>query len=86
MSKETPTTKETLTAKEKYQAVIGDAGRGDFVCRTNRIGATRYPSSGDCQAVNNVYGPQRRRSSAASGGGASRMRDRIRNMLNQPAC
>ncbi|KAI1642499.1 hypothetical protein F4815DRAFT_231518 [Daldinia loculata] len=68
-----------LVAKEKYQAVIDDAGRGDFVCRTNRIGATRLPSSGDCHAVNMVDHPQQRRRSSTS------MRDKIRDLMNRPA-
>ncbi|KAI0844532.1 hypothetical protein F5Y00DRAFT_248402 [Daldinia vernicosa] len=66
-----------LAAKEKYQAVINDAGRGDFACRTNRIGATRHPSSGDCQATNTVN-HQRRRSSTS-------IRDKIRDLTNRPA-
>ncbi|KAI1105670.1 hypothetical protein F4804DRAFT_117869 [Jackrogersella minutella] len=65
-------------AKEKYQAVIDDAGRGDFVCRTNRIGTTRHPSTGDCHAINKVDHQQRRRSSTT-------MRDKIKDLLNRPA-
>ncbi|KAI1465112.1 uncharacterized protein F4812DRAFT_461955 [Daldinia caldariorum] len=68
-----------LVAKEKYQAVIDDAGRGDFVCRTNRIGTTRHPSNGDCQAVNKIDHNQQRRRSSTS------MRDKIRDMMNRPA-
>ncbi|KAI1333542.1 hypothetical protein F5Y15DRAFT_421742 [Xylariaceae sp. FL0016] len=73
------------TAKEKYQAVIDDAGRGDWVCRTNRIGTTRHPSTGDCHAINRVDHPERRRSSAASNASAGGMREKIRDMLNRPA-
>ncbi|KAI0097141.1 hypothetical protein F4814DRAFT_453670 [Daldinia grandis] len=68
-----------LTAKEKYQAVIDDAGRGDFVCRTNRIGTTRHPSNGACHAINKVDHPQQRRRSSTS------MRDKIRDLMNRPA-
>ncbi|KAI0481269.1 hypothetical protein GGR56DRAFT_672290 [Xylariaceae sp. FL0804] len=76
-----------LAAKEKYQAVIDDAGRGDYYCRTNRIGTTRHPSQGDCHAINKVEHPERRRSSAASAGssGLGGVREAIRNMLNRPA-
>ncbi|KAI1206616.1 uncharacterized protein F4807DRAFT_227548 [Annulohypoxylon truncatum] len=68
-----------LLAKEKYQAVIDDAGRGDFVCRTNRIGTTRHPSNGDCHAINRVDHPQQRRRSSTT------MREKIRDMMNRPA-
>ncbi|KAI1799231.1 hypothetical protein F4811DRAFT_558044 [Daldinia bambusicola] len=68
-----------FAAKEKYQAVIDDAGRGDFVCRTNRIATTRHPSSGTCHAVNKIDHPQQRRRSSTS------MRDKIRDLLNRPA-
>ncbi|KAI2636249.1 hypothetical protein GGS26DRAFT_485286 [Hypomontagnella submonticulosa] len=68
-----------LAAKEKYQAVIDDAGRGDFVCRTNRIGTTRHPSAGDCHAINKIDHPQQRRRSSTG------MRDKIRDMMNRPA-
>ncbi|KAL7625956.1 hypothetical protein AAE478_002725 [Parahypoxylon ruwenzoriense] len=67
------------TAKEKYQAVIDDAGRGDFVCRTNRIGATRYPSSGECHVINKVDHPQQRRRSSGT------IREKIRDLINLPA-
>ncbi|OTA99347.1 hypothetical protein M426DRAFT_325208 [Hypoxylon sp. CI-4A] len=66
-------------AKEKYQAVLDDAGRGDFVCRTNRIGTGRHPSTGDCHAINKVDHPQQRRRSSTS------MKDRIRDLMNRPA-
>ncbi|KAI1075333.1 hypothetical protein F5B20DRAFT_560439 [Whalleya microplaca] len=69
-----------LAAKEKYQAVLDDAGRGDSVCRTNRICTTRHPSNGDCHATNKVdHYPQRRRSSGGS------MSERIKDMMNRPA-
>ncbi|KAI1490172.1 hypothetical protein F4809DRAFT_175983 [Biscogniauxia mediterranea] len=72
-----------LAAKEKYQAVIDDAGRGDYVCRTNRIGASRMPTKGDCHMINRVDHPERRRSSTGSSTGG--MSERIRNLLNRPA-
>ncbi|KAH9899083.1 hypothetical protein F4778DRAFT_184303 [Xylariomycetidae sp. FL2044] len=67
-------------AKEKYQAMLEDAGRGAFVCRTNRIGATRHPSSGDCHATNKIDHPQRRRSSSGS------MKEKMKEYwINRPA-
>ncbi|KAI1503336.1 hypothetical protein F5X99DRAFT_375771 [Biscogniauxia marginata] len=69
-------------AKEKYQAVLDDAGRGDYACRTNRIGAGRHPSTGNCHMINRVDHPERRRSSTGSTGAVS---SRIRDMLNRPA-
>ncbi|KAI1326626.1 hypothetical protein F5Y16DRAFT_223638 [Xylariaceae sp. FL0255] len=74
-----------LAAKEKYQAVLDDAGRGDYYCRTNRHGATRHPSLGDCHATNKVDHPERRRSSTASAASGTTMREKIRNMMNRPA-
>ncbi|KAI1401101.1 hypothetical protein F4819DRAFT_338792 [Hypoxylon fuscum] len=68
-----------VAAKEKYQAVIDDAGRGDFVCRTNRIGTTRHPSMGDCHATDKVDHPQQRRRSSTS------MKDKIKDLMNRPA-
>ncbi|KAI0396972.1 hypothetical protein F5Y17DRAFT_47216 [Xylariaceae sp. FL0594] len=60
-----------LAAKERYQAVLDDAGRGDFYCRTNRVGTTRLPSSGDCNPINRVDHPERRRSSGATSNSSS---------------
>ncbi|KAI1179975.1 hypothetical protein F4777DRAFT_355595 [Nemania sp. FL0916] len=77
-----------LAAKEKYQAVLDDAGRGDWYCRTNRYGATRHPSSGECNMSNRVDHPPRRRSSASSAGppAAPSLRDKIKEWaLNRPA-
>ncbi|KAI2609193.1 hypothetical protein GGR54DRAFT_388283 [Hypoxylon sp. NC1633] len=68
-----------LAAKEKYQAVLDDAGRGDFVCRTNRIGATRHPSNGDCHAINVVHHPEQRRRSSTT------MREKVKDLMNRPA-
>ncbi|GAP87524.1 hypothetical protein SAMD00023353_2600210 [Rosellinia necatrix] len=76
-----------LLAKEKYQAVIDDAGRGDYYCRTNRVSVGRHPSSGECNMSNRVDRPERRRSSAGSAAsvGGPTMRDRIRDWMNRPA-
>ncbi|KAI0437618.1 hypothetical protein F4803DRAFT_141919 [Xylaria telfairii] len=76
-----------LLAKEKYQAVIDDAGRGDYYCRTNRVGVGRHPSSGQCNMSNRVDHLERRRSSASSTGatGGLTMRDRIKDWMNRPA-
>ncbi|KAI0874393.1 hypothetical protein GGS24DRAFT_459489 [Hypoxylon argillaceum] len=77
-----------LLAKEKYQAVLDDAGRGDYYCRTNRVGVGRHPSSGVCNMANRIEHPERRRSSTGSAGasaGSPTMRDRIRDWMNRPA-
>ncbi|KAI0506720.1 hypothetical protein F5B22DRAFT_434343 [Xylaria bambusicola] len=76
-----------LAAKEKYQAVLDDAGRRDYYCRTNRFGAGRHPSSGECNMSNKIDHPERRRSSASSAGPVRgpTMRDRIREWMNRPA-
>ncbi|ORY68406.1 uncharacterized protein BCR38DRAFT_481897 [Pseudomassariella vexata] len=58
-----------LKAKEKYDAVINDAGRGDWYCRTNRYGATKHPKG--CHEVNKVERVPTRRASSASAGSAS---------------
>ncbi|ORY67691.1 uncharacterized protein BCR38DRAFT_483304 [Pseudomassariella vexata] len=68
-----------LKAKEKYDAVINDAGRGDWSCRTNRIGASRRPSSGTYDMVNKIEHPPSRRGSTVS------VKDKIKDMLNRPA-
>ncbi|KAI8626056.1 hypothetical protein F5Y19DRAFT_447782 [Xylariaceae sp. FL1651] len=77
-----------LAAKVKYQAVIDDAGRGDYYCRTNRYSATRHPSTCECHATNKIDHPERRRSSAASAGSVgnrSTLREKIKDMMNRPA-
>ncbi|KAI0545679.1 hypothetical protein F4679DRAFT_560346 [Xylaria curta] len=76
-----------LLAKEKYQAVIDDAGRADIYCRTNRVSVGRHPSSGECNMSNRVDHIERRRSSASSAGSPASptMRDRIRDWMNRPA-
>ncbi|KAH9992385.1 hypothetical protein F4779DRAFT_609213 [Xylariaceae sp. FL0662B] len=69
-----------IAAKEKYQAMLDDAGRGDYVCRTNRIGATRHPSNGDRKLTNRVdHHPQKRRGSTGS------ISEKIKDMMNRPA-
>ncbi|KAI1365163.1 hypothetical protein F5Y08DRAFT_304623 [Xylaria arbuscula] len=76
-----------LAAKEKYQAMLDDAGRRDYYCRTNRFGAGRHPSSGECNMANRVDHPERRRSSASSAGpvASPTMREKIREWMNRPA-
>ncbi|KAI1313544.1 hypothetical protein F5Y03DRAFT_336951 [Xylaria venustula] len=74
-----------LAAKEKYQAVIDDAGRADYYCRTNRYGAGRHPSSGECSMSNKIDHPERRRSSAGSVPVPPTLRDRIKSWMNRPA-
>ncbi|KAI0200780.1 hypothetical protein F4808DRAFT_427954 [Astrocystis sublimbata] len=76
-----------LLAKEKYQAVLDDAGRGDFYCRTNRFGAGRHPSSGQCDMSNRIDHPERRPSSASATGSAGNLtlRSRLREWMNRPA-
>ncbi|KAI1811328.1 hypothetical protein GGS20DRAFT_115165 [Poronia punctata] len=77
-----------LAAREKYQAVLDDAGRADWYCRTNRYGASRHPSSGDCHPTNRIDHPERRRSSAGSVGSIGApvtFRDRVRSWTNRPA-
>ncbi|KAI1195925.1 hypothetical protein F5X97DRAFT_227503 [Nemania serpens] len=76
-----------LLAKEKYQAVLDDAGRADYYCRTNRVGVGRHPSSGGCEVANRIDHLERRRSSTGSAGspGSPTMRDRIRDWMNRPA-
>ncbi|RYC63287.1 hypothetical protein CHU98_g2933 [Xylaria longipes] len=76
-----------LLAKEKWQAVIDDAGRGDYYCRTNRVSAGRHPSSGQCNISNRVDHLERRRSSTSSAGsaGSPTMRDRVKDWMNRPA-
>ncbi|KAI1435509.1 hypothetical protein GGR50DRAFT_314138 [Xylaria sp. CBS 124048] len=71
-------------AKEKYQAVLDDAGRGDYYCRTNRVGAGRHTSSIESNKVDHL---ERRRSSAASGPPPRppTMRERIKSWMNRPA-
>ncbi|KAI2630421.1 hypothetical protein GGS21DRAFT_200086 [Xylaria nigripes] len=73
-------------AKEKYQAVLDDAGRADYYCRTNRVGIGRHPSSGECNMANKVEHPERRRSSTGSAIPPSpTMRQRIKSWMNRPA-
>ncbi|KAI3337559.1 hypothetical protein HD806DRAFT_43453 [Xylariaceae sp. AK1471] len=77
-----------LAAKEKYQAVIDDAGRSDYYCRTNRFGASRSPSVGENHPINRIDHPVRRRSSsgvAVAIGDPVTIRERIRDWMNRPA-
>ncbi|ORY70341.1 uncharacterized protein BCR38DRAFT_405957 [Pseudomassariella vexata] len=55
--------KASIIAKEKFNAVLNDAGRGDMYCRTNRY-AVGKPVGNDL--INHARTPTRRRSSAAS--------------------
>ncbi|KAI1828389.1 hypothetical protein F4861DRAFT_535349 [Xylaria intraflava] len=79
--------KANLAAKEKYQAVLDDAGRADYYCRTNRFGVGRHPSSGDCNMSNRVDHLERRRSSTSSTTppGALTLRERVKSWMNRPA-
>ncbi|KAK7969354.1 hypothetical protein PG988_008427 [Apiospora saccharicola] len=64
-----------LKAKEKYNEIINDAGRGDWYCKPT----TPLPSKGKCDVVAHVAHPPSRRGSTGS------MSDKIKDWMNRPA-
>ncbi|KAK8048678.1 hypothetical protein PG994_010408 [Apiospora phragmitis] len=68
-----------LKAKEKYNEMLNDAGRGDWYCRTNRVAPSRIPTSGKCGAVCRIdHAPSRR-------GSTGSMTDKVKDWMNRPA-
>ncbi|OAA40696.1 hypothetical protein NOR_05784 [Metarhizium rileyi] len=68
-------------AKEKYQAMLL-AAKGDGTSHmSNRVVATRHPSTGSCEMANSIT----RRSSHSSDTSTGRFRTMIRNILSPPA-
>ncbi|KHN95577.1 uncharacterized protein MAM_06634 [Metarhizium album ARSEF 1941] len=72
----------TIKAKEKYEAMLA-AAKGDGVSHmSNRVVATRHPSTGGCEMTNSIT---RRSSHGSDTSSTGRFRTMIRNMLSPPA-
>ncbi|KAH0594054.1 hypothetical protein MHUMG1_08377 [Metarhizium humberi] len=72
----------SIKAKEKYEAMLV-AAKGDGVSHmSNRVVATRDPSTGGSAMTNSIT---RRSSQSSDASGHGRFRTMIRNMLSPPA-